>query len=165
MYFKTFLVVILLNISLFTSRTITVSPNGLGLVDAMYQTNPGDVIELKGGVYTTRQNFWGWKNGTESQPITVRPAPGETVIFDGSSVSYDEEVAFVSFYRVSNFIIEGPIEIRNCAQGGFQVIESINVKVSGLYIHNVKKWGLLVSGENIVVEDNHVHDCVMSNEY
>ena len=164
MYFKTFLFVVLLNISLFTSRTITVSTNGLGLADAMYQTNPGDVIEIKGGVYTTRQNFWGWKNGTESQPITVRPAPGETVIFDGSSVSYDEEVAFVSFYRVSNFIIEGPIEIRNSAQGGFQVIESINVKVSGLHIHNVKKWGLLVSGENIVVENNHVHDCVMSNE-
>ena len=155
----------LVNLSLFSSRIITVSQNGLSLVDAMYQTQPGDIIEIKGGVYTSRQNFWGWRNGTESQPITVRPAAGETVVFDGSSVSYDEEVAFVSFYRVSNFIIEGPIEIRNSAQGGFQVIESINVKVSGLHIHNVKKWGLLVSGENIVVEDNHVHDCVMSNEY
>ena len=165
MVYKLLGLLFLVNLSLFSSRIITVSQNGLSLVDAMYQTQPGDIIEIKGGVYTSRQNFWGWRNGTESQPITVRPAAGETVVFDGSSVSYDEEVAFVSFYRVSNFIIEGPIEIRNSAQGGFQVIESINVKVSGLHIHNVKKWGLLVSGENIVVEDNHVHDCVMSNEY
>lgn len=165
MVYKLLGLILLVNLSLFSSRTITVSQNGLSLVDAMYQTQPGDIIEIKGGVYTSRQNFWGWRNGTESQPITVRPAAGETVIFDGSNESYDEEVAFVSFYRVSNFIIEGPIEIRNSAQGGFQVIESINVKVSGLHIHNVKKWGLLVSGDNIVVEDNHVHDCVMSNEY
>ena len=165
MVYKLLGLLFLVNLSLFSSRIITVSQNGLSLVDAMYQTQPGDIIEIKGGVYTSRQNFWGWRNGTESQPITVRPAAGETVVFDGSSVSYDEEVAFVSFYRVSNFIIEGPIEIRNSAQGGFQVIESVNVKVSGLHIHNVKKWGLLVSGENIVVEDNHVHDCVMSNEY
>ena len=70
MVYKLLGLLFLVNLSLFSSRIITVSQNGLSLVDAMYQTQPGDIIEIKGGVYTSRQNFWGWRNGTESQPIT-----------------------------------------------------------------------------------------------
>ena len=167
MIFKAFLLALFLKLSSIESKIITVSLDGpiTSIESAAYQAEPGDIIEIKGGIYTERQNVWGWRNGTEENPIIVRPAKDEVVIFDGSSVSYSEEVAFVNFNKIANFRIEGPFEIRNCPQGGFQAIESVNVIVTGLHIHNVKKWGLLVSGFNIIVEENHVHDCVMSNKY
>ena len=167
MYFKTLIFLFLFQISLLHSKIITVSPNGSipSIEVAAYYAEPGDIIEIKGGIYTERQNVWGWRNGTADQPITLRPAEEETVIFDGSYVSYTEAVSFVNFNKISNWIIQGPIEIRNCPQGGFQAIESVNVTVSNLTIHDTKMWGLLVSGFDIVVEDNEVYNCVMSNEY
>ena len=49
MVYKLLGLLFLVNLSLFSSRIITVSQNGLSLVDAMYQTQPGDIIEIKGG--------------------------------------------------------------------------------------------------------------------
>ena len=64
MYFKTLIFLFLLQISLLHTKIITVSPNGSipSIEVAAYYAEPGDTIEIKGGIYTERQNIWGWRN-------------------------------------------------------------------------------------------------------
>lgn len=79
----------------------------------------GDTIYLRGGTYGGRQ-FWiksgVLNNGTPNNPITIRPYPGETVIFDGALGSNDllinikgstnaaHDLSFIGPFEAKNYI-------------------------------------------------------------
>lgn len=152
-------------IILSTQKTITFGTNGqyTDFQSVFNAAQPGDVIEILEGTYTQRLETYSGASGTVDNPIIFRPAKNAKVIIDGSSTTLSQDVSILSFKNLNYVNIEGPIEIKNSNKGGVEVIDSQNVKISGLTIHDTQKWGMVVSGDYIEVENNEVYNCVLDN--
>ena len=94
----------------------------------------GDTIYIRQGTYTGRL-FWikagVLDNGTPSAPITIRPYPDETVIFDGQSADL-----FMKFSGSTNYVHDlsfvGPFEVKN-----YKGFLDMDVTTSGIVRSNL----------------------------
>ena len=76
---------------------------------ALSVANPGDTILAKGGVYSEKVTFS--KSGAAGAPITLKNAPGETPVLDGTGITAADE-GMINLYSKSYITVSG-FEIRN----------------------------------------------------
>lgn len=147
---KLFLCLILIGV--ISAETITTSD----LASALSSANPGDIIEVKAGIYNSVS--FSLKSGTKGKPITIRAAKNAKVIFTGTSSRciFDD-------YGHQYVNIEGPFELKN-AFCGAKIMGGSNINISGLTVHDTQQHGIVVSGNNNNVFDNTVYNCVMENK-
>ena len=137
---------------LIASATITTSD----LQSAINSASPGDIIEVKAGVYSSCS--FTLKSGTKEKPITIRAVKNAKVIFSGTS----SQCIFDGYgYQYVN--IEGPFELKN-AMCGARLHGSQYVNISGLTVHDVQQQGILVSGHYNNIIGNTVYNCVLENK-
>ncbi|MBL8259084.1 MAG: right-handed parallel beta-helix repeat-containing protein [Candidatus Competibacteraceae bacterium] len=102
---------------------------------------PGDTVYVRGGTYALNQEQRISAGGTAQAPITVRPYPNETVILDGSGIPSSEPAVLTVL--ASHVIVEG-FNVRNSTGIGIQI------------------WPDSAPVENVVIQNNTIHDCQKS---
>ncbi len=146
-------------------------PNGDGSIDNPYRTlkkaaneaSPGDTIYVRGGLYTgTKDTIYGI-NGTAQQPITIRPYPGETVIFDGTNAGISGSESVIVINTSSYIVFEG-FEIQNSPGRGLSTYEAHHITIRNNRVHDVQQRGLSGAGDNLVFEGNEVWRAVLENK-
>ena len=146
---------LLLIIEIILIDTKTATPDNLNSI--ISQSSPGDIIELQSGTY----NKIPYKisiSGTQNNPITIKPQSKATVKFIGS-----KEACIFELNQISNINIEGPMELSN-SKCGIKVINSNNIKIIGLNIHDVDQEAIVVSGDNIEISNNIISNCVLESK-
>jgi hypothetical protein len=126
----------------------------------------GDTIYIRQGTYTGR-TFWihagALQNGTPSQPITIRPYPGETVVFDGLNVTdmWMKLAATGTETPEHDLKFVGPFEVKgysNAIEGGRHYTE----RKKNLYFENfdVHDGGGFIfrTIEGLTVKNSTFHD-------
>ncbi len=90
----------------------------------------GDVVWVRGGVYSANVSFQG--SGTSSQPIVFESYPGECAVLDGSGHERYQHVRFeqARYYVFRNF------EVRNSPAQGVHLINSSDIVVSHVRSHH-----------------------------
>lgn len=79
-------------------RTAT---NQAGLQAVLDSAEPGDTVQLLGGIYSGEMILEAENSGKPGQYITIEPAPGETVIFDGSDPELNSPANNWTFYATT----------------------------------------------------------------
>lgn len=90
----------------------------------------GDVVWVRGGVYSADVSFQG--TGNDEAPIVFESYPGECAILDGSGLESYQHVRFegARFYVFRNF------EVRNSAGQGIRLVKSHDNVVSNVRSHH-----------------------------
>ncbi|NGZ96206.1 MAG: hypothetical protein CV089_08780 [Nitrospira sp. WS110] len=109
----------------------------------------GDTTYVRGGVYSKPPAFH--RSGTESAPIKLLNAPGESPVIDCGGVG-TEQLVISNKNGVGHITIEG-FEIRNCYHG-MHLHNGYNLTISRNWIHDNKAQGILGNGKNILVDRN-----------
>lgn len=109
--------------------------------------NPGDVVWVRGGTYSSDVSFY--RSGTASAPIVIESYPGECAILDGSGlVDRFRKVRLegVSHYVFRNFVV------RNSPENGVTLFESNHNVVSNIESYGNYSVGVAVqrSSYNLV---------------
>ena len=144
--------ILLAILQLINSRIISTND----LKEALPQAQPGDIIELKSGIY--KDVPYTLKNGTRSYPIKIRSAPNAEVEFEGDPTKCIFEASFVH-----DVIIEGPMRLAT-SFCGLKILNSTNINITGLYIVNMKQHAILMTGHNNVIFKNRIDGCVWENQ-
>ena len=112
------------------------------LQEALNALQGGDVLFLRGGVYTLSMSdlkkvlIPSSASGSSSKPTIIESYPGEKAVIDGSALS-----------KAVNAERE---------QGSIRV-EADYVKVRKIEVRNMPEFGILVTGNNVVVEECESH--------
>ena len=137
--------------------TIFISPDGSGtgrsasdpsslesldLYKGKLKVKPGDVVFFRGGVY--RFSMIGARRvylegGTADKPVIYESYPGETAIFDGSTLSTDGTSD--EAWR------EGRLQLR----GEYAILRRVEVR-------NMPQYGVRIFGNHNIVEGCKIHD-------
>lgn len=128
---------------------------------------PGDEIQLRGGTYRLTRGVQLTRDGTSTQPITIRNYPGEVPVLDGSGVSatgaagYVLDLSGVAYNRISGLQItngaEGGVMIRNNSHDN--VIQGLDVSRNGrLSEWEGKGFSLFDTSYNNQLLNNDSHD-------
>ena len=149
LYFLLFIIEIIL------INTKTATPDNLESI--ISQSSPGDIIELTAGTYN-KIPYKISKSGTQDKPITIKPQSKATVKFKGS-----EEACIFELSQISNINFEGPMELYD-SKCGIKVIDSNDIKIEGLNIHDIKQEAIVISGENIKISNNIISNCVLESQ-
>ena len=129
---------------------------------AASKAKAGDVIAVRGGVYTAvKQTITA--TGTAAQPIVIRPHGGETVILDGTGASISTTDSIINIMSAKHLVFEG-FEIRNSTGRGLSTYESEYITVRNNRIHETYKRGMGGSGNYLIFEGNEVWRAVLENE-
>lgn len=116
---------------------------------AISQSSAGDTILVRAGVYDTERVLFSGKNGTSSQPITLKSYPGETAVIDRSlNAPPNGDAGLVEIVDSSHIIVQD-LEIRN-----FKTSNSAKVPI-GIFVHG--------SGAGVRLIGNKVHDIWQSS--
>jgi hypothetical protein len=116
----------------------------------------GDTTYVKGGVYNETSAASFKKSGTESAPIRLMAAPGESPVIDyGSATDYMRRVVLQSSVRLKPIgwiIIEG-FEIRN-SPVPITLFNAHDTIIRRNSIHHGHAHGIMGNGTNILVDGN-----------
>lgn len=130
---------------LYLSPTGSDTNNGLSLQTAWLSSNyayntlvAGDTLWVKGGIYTVNSTVKSKNAGTKSQPIKVFAMKGEKPVFDCSSFRHYGSES--STYR------------------GMDLRQSW-WHVRGIKIYKAGHNGIIIAGENIIVEGCTIEEC------
>ena len=126
---------LLLIIEIILINTKTATPDNLESI--ISQSSPGDIIELEAGTYN-KIPYKITKSGTQDKPITIKPQSKATVKFEGS-----DEACIFELSQISNINFEGPMEFSN-SKCGIKVLDSNNIKIEGLNIHDIKQEAIII---------------------
>lgn len=134
---------------------------------------PGDTIWLRGGVY--RGGVTSHLEGTADAPIVVRAYPGERAVIDGNTpAAVDLSAALAIFgsntwfwgFEVTSSRADRVDTHEPNAPAGITVLESSNIKLINLRVHDMPGNGLGLWSENV---DAEVYGCLVYyngvNEY
>ena len=144
----------------------TLSPNSnitLQKLISQKIAKPNDTIEYESGTYSTPQSV-GWNQSMpDNGPITIRAKKGATVIFDctGNTESY---IVGFEIAHSSNYKVIGPFIIKNCQNISVAVSQANNVLISNFKIYNSYNWAIMASGNNVIIENNYIEECVTANK-
>lgn len=144
--------------------------NGDGTIDNPFRTikeasrsaEPGDTIFVRGGTYTAAEDKVEVE-GTAAQPILIRPYQNETVIFDGTGADLRRTDSIINILFSKHVIFEG-FEVRNSSGRGISFYESEFVTIRNNDVHHIYTRAIGGSGNDIVIENNHVWQAVLENE-
>lgn len=160
-----FPVVLFLLCSVAEATTYTVSIAGNdgnpGSLDAPYRTiakavsvaKSGDIVQVRKGTYNESLTI-------NSSGITITGYADERPVLDGQNKIPGQWYGMF-YVNGANVQIKG-FEIANSAQRGI-VLHGINDTVSNVYVHDSRENGILIDGDNCVVEDSVVTRNAMSN--
>lgn len=104
------------------------------------QLTPGDVAYLMNGIYRdinsykindTYSLFMRHVNGTAEHPIIVKNYPGSNPI-----ISSQTPIRGIALLQSSHIILDG-LEVANSKLEGIHIMESSNVTLQNLYIHDI----------------------------
>jgi hypothetical protein len=139
-----------------------VSPGSNTVQTAVASANAGDVICLHGGTYATN-NVQVGHNGTSGSHITIKEYPGEVPVLDGASITTGTYATF--FYLQGSYIDLSGIQIKNGVASHTKGIwiGGNNNTVKNTIVDNVQDQGILVTGNNALVEGNTVSRASMVN--
>jgi parallel beta-helix repeat protein len=125
-------------------RTLAASVNKLAA---------GDILLVRGGTYI--EKVWLNNSGTASLPITVSAYTGEFPVIDGNGTLPVGDWDGLLGLR-GNYLHVSGLEVRNTIAGnhavGVYLIGHDNT-ISGLNVHNIYYNGILINGDNCIVED------------
>ena len=141
------LILTLILFSLINSKLIPTND----LNAALSEAEPGDIIELKSGIY--RDVPYNLKSGLQGKPIKIKSATNADVVFSGTQTSciFDGEGA-------SYINIEGRIVFKN-ALCGIKALNSNNINITGIIITDMREHGILISGDNHYINNNTIFSC------
>ncbi|MCA9967097.1 MAG: right-handed parallel beta-helix repeat-containing protein [Anaerolineales bacterium] len=122
---------------------------------------PGSTIYLRGGVYHEQTVFSAV--GTAVNPITIQPAPGETVIFDGTGLPIPDDQHLVLISESTHVLFTG-FEMTNSSGRGLGVFESEAITLRDNRVHEIRGRGIGGGGNLITIEDNEVWRTSLENE-
>lgn len=117
--------------------------------------NPGDVVWVRGGVYSSDVAFE--RSGRADAPIVYESYPGECAIFDGTGL---DRLQRLQFWNVEHNVFRNFV-VRNSPGEGIYVRDSHRNVFSNLLLHNNYLSGYLsmYSNENllqwIITHDNY----------
>lgn len=137
------------------------------LKQATRVVRPGDVVNVRGGVYYETTHAYQVK-GTAAAPIVIRSMPGEQAILDGSKLTGDTPIINLNENEYVDF---SGFEVRNGPYIGVMVWHGRNVRVFDNHVHHVQRYGIYAGGEttpasyDITVSGNEVHDAALENRY
>lgn len=131
------------------------------LAHAAPLAQPGSTIYVRGGVYHEQTVFSG--AGTAVSPVTIQPAPGETVIFDGTGLDISEDQHLVLVSQAAHILFTG-FEITNSSGRGLGVFESESITLRGNRVHEIRGRGIGGGGNLITIEENEVWRTSLENE-
>jgi fibronectin type 3 domain-containing protein len=147
-----------------SARSYYVSPNGTSdgtsasspasIYEICKIVQPGDTVNLLGGLYDEPTPVILSRSGTESAPITWQNFNGQEVIFDGG----DRDVNFADPY-----IEKCVIQLDHC---DWQIIKGITVKNSPA--HGIGDFGYASNHnvyQNIIAEDNYGNGIIVRGDY
>jgi len=97
------------------------------------------------------------KKAASNAPIRVL---GTNAVIDGTGVKVKNGLVMIG--RSSWIHFEG-FEVRNSAADGVVVYEARSIKVRGNEVHHNRGGGIHVSGSDIAIQENVVHDNVLEN--
>ena len=145
-------VILLISFSLINSKLIPTND----LKSALSEAEPGDIIELKSGIY--RDAPYNLKSGLPGYPIKIKSAPYADVVFSGTQNS-----CIFEGNRASYITIEGEMVFQN-ALCGIKAMNSNNINITGVIITDTKEQGIMISGKNHYIYNNTVVACSLSNK-
>ena len=126
---------------------------------------PGDVVNVRAGVYPDVVSIS--SKGTASAPIVFRPAAGETVVLDGSSLAAGTDIVTLN---ATDYVDFTGFEVRNSPKIGITLWHARNSRVIGNHVHHTRRNGIYAGGDtmpscySLTVEGNSVHDTVLENQ-
>ena len=104
--------------------------------------NPGDLIYLRGGTYKPSGGISLSRNGSPTQPIRVRPYPGENVVFDFSGEGTGSDGISISGDCWWLF----GLEITNAGHNGIRFSGASNI-VEQCVVHDCRNTGIHITGD------------------
>ena len=126
----------------------------------------GETLNVRGGTYA--EAVLVVVSGTAVSPITITAYPGETPIIDGAGLTM---TAFQPLLQVGgNYLNVSGLTLRNAnlkgspSTAGYGVsVTGANVTLSKLTISNVWMGGVLLQGNNDVLQDSNISYAVLMN--
>jgi len=126
---------------------------------------PGDVVSVRGGVYTGAVTIA--SKGTASARVTFRSYPGERAILDGTGLG--STTVLVNLSRTEYVDFTG-FEVRNAPYIGVNVRNARSTRVAGNEIHHSVRMAVYVGADSLlgttdaVIEDNVAYNNVLENQ-
>ena len=103
---------------------------------------PGDVVNVRGGVYNERVNIMA--KGTATARITFRSYPGETAIYDGTGQASGTVLFSLN---QTDYVDASGFEIRNSPFIGISGWMTKNTRVLNNVVHNTVRNGIYVGAD------------------
>ena len=113
----------------------------LTLGKAVGLANPGNLIYIRGGTYRSSSKISLSRSGTPPQPISVRPYPGEAVLFDFSG----EATGTDGFSVSGNCWDFCGIETTNAGHNGINISGASNI-IERCVVHASRNTGIHITG-------------------
>lgn len=153
-----------------------VSPSGndanAGTLAAPFRTigkaasvaQPGDVIQVRGGVYNAAVSIS--SKGTATARIVFQSYPGETAVIDGTGLS--STTILVNLYK-TEYVDFANFEVRNAPYIAVNARNSKSTRVAGNTIHHAWRNGIYFGSDimggtsGALIENNILHDNVLEN--
>lgn len=120
---------------------------------AVSRMNAGDTTYVRGGVYNEGSIHFG-RSGTQSSPIKLLAAPGESPVIDFGNTTNSVGIQNSTGIRnpLGYITIEG-FEIRN-GHFGIVMYNGFNITISRNWIHHAASQGIHGNGRKIMVDRN-----------
>jgi parallel beta-helix repeat protein len=131
---------------------------------ASAMAKPGDVVNVRGGVYNERVNIAA--KGTSAARITFRSYPGETAIYDGTGLASNTVLFSLN---QTDYVDASGFEIRNAPFIGISGWMTKNTRVLNNVVHHTVRNGIYFgydapgSSSDVTIEGNQVYNCVTEN--
>lgn len=136
------------------------------LAKAAQVAKPGDVVNVRGGVYTGKTTIQ--SKGTAAAPIVFRAMAGETAVLDGTGTAAGTDVVTLAGTEYVDF---SGFEVRNATKIGIVVWHGRNTRVLNNVVHDATRNGIYVGGDvagansDITISGNSVYNTVLENQY
>jgi hypothetical protein len=129
------------------------------LAKAASVANPGNLIYVRGGTYTTNATISISRDGSATSPIRLRAYPGEHPILDFSTQAFSSSNRGIDFS--ANWWQVYGLEIENAGDNGMDLSGSSNI-IELCVFHNCSDTGLQLShpaSSNLVLNCDGYHNC------
>lgn len=149
--------IIWLTAALAADVTISVGDDVASLTSSL---TPGDTVLFEAGTYEIESTLSWSGEGTEAEPITLKPVDGAEVEIRHIGGGYAVDIRDSAFVVVEGFTITGGDDPEATGPSGLQVADSTDVTVRNVTIDGVWNTGLRLDGDTarLLIEGNEIAD-------